>query len=100
MKCMKSYLMLIIFTGAVLQQLGLAQTNELVPVIGKSISRTIDLPGEFQPFLSVALHARVTGYVENVLVDRGSAVKHGQLLIELSLTHPGDAGLGDKWNPT
>jgi len=26
----------------------------------------------------------VTGYVENVLVDRGSAVKHGQLLIELS----------------
>jgi membrane fusion protein, multidrug efflux system len=56
----------------------------LVPVIAKSVSRTIDLPGEFQPFLSVALHARVTGYVENVRVDRGSAVKQGQLLIELS----------------
>ena len=32
----------------------------------------------------VSLHARVPGYVERVLVDRGSAVKEGQLLVELS----------------
>jgi RND family efflux transporter MFP subunit len=44
----------------------------------------VDLPGEFLPFLSVALHARVTGYVEQVRVDRGSAVKKGDLLVELS----------------
>jgi multidrug efflux pump subunit AcrA (membrane-fusion protein) len=62
----------------------LAQTIELVPVVTKQASRTIDLPGEFQPFLKVALHARVTGYVEKVLVDRGSAVKEGQLVVELS----------------
>jgi RND family efflux transporter MFP subunit len=55
-----------------------------VPVVSKSLSRTADLPGEFQPFLTVSLHARVAGYVEKVLVDRGSAVKQGQLLVELS----------------
>src|SRR5664279_4386387 len=61
-----------------------SQTAELAPVVSKSLSRTADLPGEFQPFLLVALHARVPGYVEKVLVDRGSAVKQGQLLVELS----------------
>jgi membrane fusion protein (multidrug efflux system) len=61
-----------------------SQGIELATVVSKPISRTIDLPGELQPFLSVALHARVSGYVERVLVDRGSKVETGQLLIELS----------------
>jgi multidrug efflux pump subunit AcrA (membrane-fusion protein) len=34
--------------------------------------------------LSVTLHARVPGYVERILVDRGSVVKQGDLLVELS----------------
>jgi RND family efflux transporter MFP subunit len=42
------------------------------------------LPGEFLPFLTVSLHAKVPGYVERVLVDRGSVVKQGELLVELS----------------
>ncbi len=53
-------------------------------VVAKVTSRTVDLPGEFQPFLSVSLHARVPGYVERILVDRGSVVKKGELLAELS----------------
>jgi membrane fusion protein (multidrug efflux system) len=61
-----------------------AQTIDLAPVVSKSLSRTIDLPGEFQPFQSVSLHAKVRGYVERVLVDRGSEVKQGQLLAELT----------------
>ena len=61
-----------------------AQTGDLAPVISKAASRTIDLPGEFLPFLSVSVHARVPGYVERVLVDRGSVVKQGELLAELS----------------
>src|SRR5713101_5139020 len=61
-----------------------AQTIELVPVIAKPISRTIELPGELQPFLAVPVHAKVRGYVERMLVDRGSAVKQGDLLAELS----------------
>ena len=43
----------------------------------RPVSRTTELPGELQPFLSVSLHAKVPGYVERVLVDRGSAVKQG-----------------------
>jgi membrane fusion protein (multidrug efflux system) len=61
-----------------------AQTNELAVVTAKSPSRNIMLPGEVLPFLSVALHARVPGYVEHVLVDRGSVVKEGDLLVQLS----------------
>src|SRR4051812_35355133 len=61
-----------------------AQTTELVPVVARPASKKIELPGEFQPFLSVSLHAKVRGYVERVLVDRGSAVHRGQLLAELS----------------
>jgi RND family efflux transporter MFP subunit len=61
-----------------------AQTSELAPVVSKPVSRTIELPGELLPFLSVSLHARVPGYVERVLVDRGSVVKQGDLLVGLS----------------
>jgi membrane fusion protein (multidrug efflux system) len=60
------------------------QKIELTPVVSKTISRNVELPGEFQPFLSVSLHAKVPGYIERVLVDRGSVVKQGDLLLELS----------------
>jgi membrane fusion protein, multidrug efflux system len=69
---------------AVLAMAGWPQTGELVPVLSKSISRTIELPGEFLPFMAVSLHAKVQGYVERVLVDRGSAVKKGDLLVDLN----------------
>src|ERR1035437_1026465 len=61
-----------------------SQTTALAPVVSRTVSRTIDLPGEIAPFLSVSLHARVPGYVERILVDRGSVVKQGDLLAELS----------------
>jgi membrane fusion protein, multidrug efflux system len=60
------------------------QTSDLAPVVSKQASRMADLPGEFLPFLSVSLHAKVPGYVERILVDRGSVVEEGQLLAELS----------------
>jgi RND family efflux transporter MFP subunit len=53
-------------------------------VISKTVSRTIELPAEIAPYLTVALHAKVAGYVERVTVDRGSSVKQGEALIELS----------------
>jgi membrane fusion protein, multidrug efflux system len=61
-----------------------AQTADLAPVVSKPVSRTIELPGEFLPFEAVSLHARVPGYVDRVLVDRGSITRRGQLLVELS----------------
>lgn len=62
----------------------LAQKTQLVPVTSKRIQRTIELPGEFYPFLTVQLHAKVAGYVEKVYVDRGSSVRLGELLVQLS----------------
>jgi len=73
--------------GAILiltTSLASAQQVELVPVVSKPISRNMDLPGEFLPFLSVSIHAKVAGFVDRVLVDRGSQVKQGELLVELS----------------
>lgn len=61
-----------------------AAQTQLATIVSKPVSRTVDLPGEFQPFQSVEIHAKVRGYVERMLVDRGSVVKQGQLLAELS----------------
>jgi membrane fusion protein, multidrug efflux system len=58
--------------------------QDLAPVVSKPVSRTIELPGEFLPFLSVSLHAKVPSFVDRVLVDRGSVVKQGDLLVEMS----------------
>jgi membrane fusion protein, multidrug efflux system len=60
------------------------QTTDLAPVTSGIVSRTVELPGEILPFLVVSLHAKVPGYVDGVLVDRGSVVKKGELLVELS----------------
>ena len=61
-----------------------AFAQDLVPVIAKPVSRLIVLPGEFEPYMSVRLNAKISGYIERVLVDRGSVVKKGDLLAELS----------------
>jgi RND family efflux transporter MFP subunit len=64
--------------------LGRAQTVEFATVVSRLASRTVDLPAEIAPFLTVSLHAKLSSYVERVLVDRGSAVKEGELLVDLS----------------
>lgn len=68
----------------VAQQFAFAQTIKLTKVVSKRVVRTTQLPGEFYPFLTVELHAKVAGYVDKVLVDRGSVVRQGDLLVQLS----------------
>ncbi|MEP7116626.1 MAG: efflux RND transporter periplasmic adaptor subunit [Acidobacteriota bacterium] len=46
--------------------------------------RVITLPGELLPFQATAVSARVNGFVDQVLVDRGSLVRQGQTLAVLS----------------
>jgi RND family efflux transporter MFP subunit len=61
-----------------------AQTPvEVVRVLSKDVERQVKLPGEFRPYLAVEIHAKVTGFVRQVAVDRGSVVKQGQLLATL-----------------
>jgi membrane fusion protein, multidrug efflux system len=64
--------------------LGRAQNESLAAVTSKPVSQTVILPAEIWPYLSVSLHAKVPGYVEHVLVDRGSLVKEGDLLLNLT----------------
>src|SRR5262249_37077316 len=66
MKRITYYVLPIVLISIVCLRPAVGQTIELAPVVTRPLSRTIDLPGEFQPFLSVALHAKVTGYVEKV----------------------------------
>src|SRR5262245_34069473 len=53
---------------------------EVTRVVSRAVERKLKLPGEFQPFLSVPIHAKVTGFVDKVEVDRGSEVKKGDIL--------------------
>src|SRR3954465_15274114 len=58
----------------------MGQNLEAVPVVSRPPDRTVLLPGEFTPYLSVPIHAKVAGFVEKVDVERGSPVREGQLL--------------------
>jgi membrane fusion protein, multidrug efflux system len=61
-----------------------AQTQvETVRVASKPVERQVKLPGEFQPYLGVPIHAKVSGFVQRANVDRGSTVKQGQILATL-----------------
>lgn len=56
---------------------------EVTRVISKPIETTVLLPGELQPYESVAILPKVTGFVEWIGVDRGSHVTAGQSLCRL-----------------
>jgi len=58
-------------------------TIEVVKVVAKPLDTSTHLEGELAPYENVALHARANGFVSKVLVDRGSHVKQGQVLLTL-----------------
>lgn len=59
---------------------GGTQTVQTAHVSSRAVERKVELPGELLPYESVPIHAKVAGFVERVLIDRGSFVKSGQLL--------------------
>ena len=79
-----TYQALIGLTSMVCAATLLAQAPvEVVKVAAKPVERQTKLPGEFQPYLAVPIFAKVNGFVKVVNVDRGSAVKQGQVLATL-----------------
>lgn len=54
-----------------------------VPVKKGKLSSTIAVPGELLPYQQVDLYAKVNSYVKTLLVDIGSEVHQGQLLVTL-----------------
>jgi len=53
-------------------------------VVSQDLNRELRLPGELQAYQDVAIYAKVPGFVEWIGVDRGSAVKAGQLLVRMT----------------
>jgi len=56
---------------------------QLVNVTEKALSSVAKLPGQLVPFNEVNLFPKVNGFVKQILVDRGSVVRKGQLLAVL-----------------
>ena len=56
---------------------------EVVKVVEQPLNVTLSLPGELTPYQTVALYARVTGFVKTIAVDRGSRVRAGEQLAVL-----------------
>ena len=58
--------------------------TELTEVVSRPLQKTTLLTGELRPFQTVDIHARVSGFIEEIHVDRGSRVRKGQLLARMS----------------
>ncbi|MGH7968364.1 MAG: efflux RND transporter periplasmic adaptor subunit [Limisphaerales bacterium] len=51
----------------------------------QDVFKEVTIPAEFKPYLQVELHAKVSGYVDQISVDIGDTVKAGQLLATLEV---------------
>lgn len=56
---------------------------DVVLVQSKKLKATIGLPAELVSYEAVDLYPRETGFVKSIRVDRGSTVKHGDLIAEI-----------------
>jgi len=54
-------------------------------VAREDLFNEVTIPAEFRPYLKVELHAKVSGYVDQINVDIGDQVKAGQLLARLEV---------------
>src|SRR5664280_2610631 len=51
----------------------------------EDLFREVTIPAEFRPYAEVELHAKVSGYLQQINVDIGDRVKAGQLLATLEV---------------
>lgn len=62
-----------------------APSAEVTLVKRGSISHTLSLAGQFEPYQEVDVHAKVSGYVRHIYVDIGDKVHAGQTLAVLEV---------------
>ncbi|OJV19751.1 MAG: hypothetical protein BGO21_22075 [Dyadobacter sp. 50-39] len=60
-----------------------AANFKFVQVSASKVGQEIQLPGEFLAFQQVSIYPKADGFVQKVLVDRGSFVHRGQVLMVL-----------------
>ncbi|HEX7797212.1 MAG TPA: efflux RND transporter periplasmic adaptor subunit [Vicinamibacterales bacterium] len=58
-------------------------TIDVVRVVERPIDVTLAMPGQLDPYESVAVYPKITGFVTTIRVDRGSRVKAGELIAQL-----------------
>lgn len=59
-------------------------TVDVVKIERKSLTKTIHLPGDFHSFEFIDVYPKLSGYIDKLYVDRGSIVKKGDILANLS----------------
>lgn len=59
-------------------------TVNVVAVESQKLTATLSLPAQTSPYEAVAIYPKVTGFIEKLPVDRGSHVKSGDLIVQLS----------------
>lgn len=59
-------------------------TVSVATVVSRKLHITVDLPSQLVPYESVDIYPKITGFVQTVTVDRGSRVRHGQVLVTLT----------------
>lgn len=53
-------------------------------VESQKLDTSLNLPAQVLPYESVEVYPKVTGFIDSILVDRGSRVKAGELIVKLS----------------
>lgn len=61
-----------------------ARSVEVVPVKSQVLVTTVQLPAQLVPYESVDLYSKVTAFIQEIKVDRGSKVHKGEVLVRLS----------------
>jgi RND family efflux transporter MFP subunit len=57
----------------------------IAPVTRGTITHTLNLAGQFQPYQVVDVHAKVSGYIRHIYVDIGDKVHQGEVLAVLEV---------------
>lgn len=60
------------------------EVNGVHPHRGE-VSRLINLPGEVRPLYEVTLFAKVDGYLDKLMVDKGDSVKAGDVIADIDV---------------
>lgn len=103
-KAARPKLRLVLVAGALLVCVGLVwlvrrvraaisrtSTSSVLPTVAvakvdrEDLDREVTIPAEFRPYEEVELHAKVSGYVNEMKVDFGDRVKAGQLMATLEV---------------
>jgi membrane fusion protein (multidrug efflux system) len=58
-------------------------TIDVVRVLQQPLDVILSMPGQLDPYETVAVYPKVTGFVKTIRVDRGSRVRAGDLMAEL-----------------